>query len=99
MITKFEILQPFECQKIVYFQVVGSKLNTHDIRIIIENGTALFKNSSCTCIHGSFYSQTRENLKNGKICKHLQEVLNFLERECWIESRQNLDLINNGKIQ
>jgi len=93
MIISFELLNPFEYSKTAYFRVIGSKLDTYEVRIKIEEGTAYFRSSDCTCLGASYYLQTKENLKNGKICKHIQQCLNFLERECWIDKLENLDII------
>lgn len=85
MIITFELINPFELQKTAYFRVIGSKLNTYEVRIKIEDGEAIYEANDCTCKFGSFYSQTKKNRELNKCCDHITECLNFLRRECWIE--------------
>jgi len=85
MITLFELIDPFEYTKKAYFKV-RTKNDEYDVNIVIEDGKAIYNATSCTCVFGSYYSQTKENQKSGKICCHLKECLAFLEREYWIEN-------------
>lgn len=99
VIISFELLNWQEYSKTAYFKVVGSGLEIHEIRIKIEDGIAIFQTSDCSCKFGSHWGQTKENIKNGKICRHIIECLNFLDSQAWISGRENLNLTNNGKIQ
>ena len=95
MIISFEIT-PFDSpNKKAYFKVVGRE-GVYQVIIKIENGEAVFDPASCDCKFGSFWGQTKENKKNGKICVHLSECLTFLEDQAWISERKNKELIKNG---
>ena len=97
MIIEFSITDPLDLIHTAYFKILG-RHDTYEVKIKIENGTAGFQASDCTCKWGSFASQTKENQRNGKICRHLSECLLFLEREGWITSSENKSIIKeNGQ--
>ena len=97
MIIEFLIIDPLDTIHSAYFKILG-RHDTYDIRIKIENGKAIFQAADCTCPFGSVWSQTEtnksENKRNGKVCRHITEVLNFLEKEGWINERRNIGIIN-----
>lgn len=88
MIIEFLMTSPLEVQKSAYFKVQG-RTGDYEVRIEIENGEPVFEPSSCTCIWGSFGSQTKVNIEKNKHCRHIDEVLKFLEREAWINEDKN----------
>jgi hypothetical protein len=94
VIISFEIIDYFEKTKKAYFKILGKEV--YEVRIVIEDGVAFYKAQDCTCIFGSHFSQTKTNTEQGKVCRHIKEVLNFLEEQAWIEKSQNINLINNG---
>ena len=96
MILSFEIIDPLDSFKTAYFKIMGRN-GVYNARIKIENGKAIFEPTSCDCPHGSYWGQTKENMKNNKICKHIGEALDFLEREAWIDERKNKSITENGK--
>lgn len=99
MIIEFSITDPTDLVHTSYFKILGRN-GTYEVRIKTENRVALFETSSCTCKFGSFWGQTKENKKNGKICSHLNMCLNFLEREGWISERKNTGVLKqNGKTK
>ena len=95
MIVSFELLNPLDSKKTAYFKVLGNT-EIYEVMIKLEEKTAIFETSSCCCKWGSFFGQTKENIKNGKICKHLSECLDFLEKNGYINEKINKN-IQNGK--
>lgn len=70
-ILNYEILDD-----VAYFQVKGTKL--HSIRIPLSDNIKISP-MACDCEFGSYYSQTKTNLENKKICHHLRKCLELLK--------------------
>ena len=52
----------------------------HSVFLIFkDNGEFLPIESSCTCIYGSFYGQSRVN--RGKVCDHINQALGKYDKE------------------
>jgi len=84
MIVEFRIDDSLSPNKTSYFAVFG-KTGYYRIKIEINYGIPDYKVNDCDCDFGSFYGHSKVNRSQSKVCKHILECLDFLEREAWLD--------------
>jgi len=94
MIITFDISPPGGIAQTATFKVLGTS-GIYSVRIPIKLGIPEYEVEGCACIHGSWFGHSKKNRAENKVCKHMIECLNFLEREGWLDPNWK-NRIENG---
>jgi hypothetical protein len=80
-IIKFEFINN-DTYYTAYFEVTGSKGSTYTLRFEIVDQEVI--KDSCDCVFGSMYRFSKDNVDEGKVCRHIKECKNFLKLNGYI---------------
>lgn len=75
-IIKFEIERKEDDDIRAYFLVSGQK--DYSIQIKTKGDIAVISPMDCSCEFGSYWSQTKKNKEESKICRHLRGCVELL---------------------